>query len=165
MTDSIEDLIAGLMDAGNFGNRKVDAQIYNEFWKNEFYSLAFQASDWSRYPRLGRGHDGWLIGKDENDLYANDLPRFTRSLDAALELAERIAPDHFPGVQKHPNGWGAEMVYPEPRKDRHGKHFAICSDDNWRPNPAIALCIAALRASQRNCPAHSHDAQDTTAKE
>lgn len=74
------------------------------------------------------------------------VERYTGSLDIALALAERLAPDHFPGVQKGPLGWGAEMVYPEPRRDRLGKHFAICSDDNWRPHPAIALCIAALRA-------------------
>ena len=79
--------------------------------------------------------------------------RYTSDLDEVIGLCEAKAPTLFPGVQKHPMGWGAELVYPEPRRDRMGTHFAICSDSNWLPNPALALLAALMRALADNLPA------------
>lgn len=77
---------------------------------------------------------------------SDKCPLYTASLDAALALTERVLPGLFPGVQQYPDGWGAEMVYPEPRRDRMGTHFAICSDHNRFPTPALALLAALLSA-------------------
>jgi hypothetical protein len=72
-------------------NRELDAAIYNAM-EEDGGRIAFRVSNWTRgcAPMLERYHDGWLSGKDEDDIYANTLIRYTASLDAALALVDRV---------------------------------------------------------------------------
>jgi hypothetical protein len=66
------------------------------------------------------------------------IPAFSRSLDAALALAERVLPGWTRGVDEQNNGrWKAGVF------DRASlAHFATEA-----PTPALALCIAVLKAT------------------
>lgn len=73
-------------------------------------------------------------------------PRYTASIDAAVALAERVLrPAHpqmtvsFRGVLSTSRDyWFAEITWPS--HERQGRHVS----------PAIALCIAILRAAEEN---------------
>lgn len=95
---------------------------------------------------IGESGEDWAPG----NWFASCSPSYSGSLEACLKMAKRVRPDHFPGVQETPMGWGAELAYPEPRRDRLGKHFAICSDSNWFPSPALALLCVVLRSVEAN---------------
>jgi len=71
-----------------------------------------------------------------------NVPRFTASIDAALALVERVLPDRE---------WGIWQV------QENGRYYAQIGDDHWdeamgviiahAKTPALALCIALLRAN------------------
>jgi len=67
------------------------------------------------------------------------IARYTASVDAALALAERVLPEVEPCVRfgKNPTAW---ITYPD-EWPAHLSHGAT---------PAIALCIALLRAKEAN---------------
>lgn len=69
-------------------DRQLDADIHSAFPEAaRGQPAAFKAVDFSRLPR---GHDGWFIGRDTTDAYPNELPRYTRSVDDAIGLVERV---------------------------------------------------------------------------
>lgn len=74
-------------------DRHLDAAIYDAFG-DDGSRVAFKVDDWSVEPglHLSRYHDGWLIGRNPQDQYADDLPRYTASIDAALALVEKVMP-------------------------------------------------------------------------
>jgi len=70
-----------------------------------------------------------------------DAPRYTTSLDAALALAERLFPNAEIYVGRHEGQWDADC---EPAGcDRSGRFV-----DHKGATPALALCIAVLRAKE-----------------
>ncbi len=66
-------------------------------------------------------------------------PRFTESIDAALTLVPEGLEWHVAGPNKrHGNGQAWAGVFGEP--------FVGSENDSFAATPAIAICIAALRA-------------------
>jgi hypothetical protein len=82
-------------------DREIDAAIYDALAR-EAGRVAFKVKNWSTLPgsRLSRYHDGWLIGKASDDEYADDLPLYTASIDAAFALVERVLPGAFWHIAK-----------------------------------------------------------------
>jgi len=83
------------------------------------------------------------------------FPAYTTSLDAALALAERVLPGWWVEIkQRHLSGesprqkWSAEVEWPEPIIiQSYGE--TLTSHEFYHafaPTPALALCIAVLRA-------------------
>lgn len=71
--------------------RELDLDIYNAL-APEVGFTAFRVENWSEEPgsRLNPYHDGYLIGRSAGDKYADDLPRYTASIDAADALCDRL---------------------------------------------------------------------------
>jgi len=126
-------------------DRKIDADIYNAII-DDGGRIAFKVKDWSRQPgsRLSRWHDGWLTGKGETDGYAEELERYTASLDAIVGLIERELPgwiiDHIgadalgqPAALKT-IGWTAELWN------------GLCTVQGQSEALPLALCAAFLAA-------------------
>jgi hypothetical protein len=155
-THSLNDLLARV-EAATGPDREIDASIYNAM-VDDGGRRAFRVSNWSRgrAPMLGRYHDGWLTGKSEDDIYADDLVRFTASIDAALALVERVLP-----------GWGADVGYPARMGEHHGQPWADVwasrEDERYRwdrslgrptprhsnaPTVPLAILAALLKALQ-----------------
>ena len=132
-------------------DREIDAALYNLLHTDNFRPVAFNAfvQDDPEYFDLGRYHDGWLVGKTKRDVYAEDLERFTDSLDAALALVEAKLP-----------GWSYGVAMRGDKLRREG-----CDDERayaWlkngeqaeadAPTLALALCLALLRALEEQKP-------------
>lgn len=70
-------------------------------------------------------------------------PKYSTSLDAVLALAERVLPGCSPGMSQnvHSRDWFAWIGYAEDGEAKlHAQTFGT--------TPAIALCIAVLKAKQ-----------------
>jgi hypothetical protein len=140
---TLQDLLARV-EAAEGPDREIDAAIYNAM-VDDGGRKAFRVTDWTRgrAPMLGRYHDGWLTGKSDSDIYADDLVRFTASIDAALALVERALPDSYvelSGPRKYlhiptpvPNRWCASIVEPGYR-------------GGWGATPPLAILAALLKA-------------------
>lgn len=75
-------------------------------------------------------------------------PAYTASVDAAIALAERVLPGwnwRVGRTELYPNGWSYVHKYDPSNCDRTDE--AACADGK-AANPAIALCIALLRAKE-----------------
>lgn len=115
------------------GDRSIDAAVYNALYAGDFRPLAFHSFDQKFLAVNSRYHDGWLIGKDTSDIYAENLPRFSSSLDAAVALCEKI----LPGWEWYVNGSGHAGV----RETVYDMNFP-----GDAKTPALALLAALLRA-------------------
>lgn len=106
-------------------------------------------SDGATNVRTDGDWEGDLLFEQGSDECCNPIPAVTTSLDAALALAERVLPGWYFGVQANrrwemPDDWTACIA---PPKVRDGSEVEADA-----PSPALALCIAILRAldSQSN---------------
>lgn len=148
--------------AATQADRELDAALFNAL-VDDSGRIAFKVSNWSVEPgsRLDRYHDGWLYGKGETDKYADNLPRYSASTDAALELVERLLPGWFvlfntgsvaPGagskVDTRPR---AELA--EPIETKFGSGVGIRAQVHGA-TPALAILAALLSAliSQQGSP-------------
>jgi len=132
MTADLSALIARL-EAAKAGSRELDAEVLRALGYS--YHLDFGC--------------GWFSNpKHHGRLYGNGQSSVTTSLDAALALAERVLPEgRMIGIQQ--NRWSdlveqkrrAWAAYIEWHED--GENFEISP---VAPTPALALCIATLRA-------------------
>ncbi len=137
MTADLSALIARL-EAAEVGSRELDAEIALATAQDGAVSIVDPEVAGIFSPR-----PGWLLDANGSSISASP---FTTSLDAALALAERVL-----------GGWAWQV-------DRWGAMSRItlneCDNDGWhrsthrrievaieRP-PALALCIAILRAKQ-----------------
>lgn len=76
------------------------------------------------------------------------IARYTASVDAAIALAERVLPGwkwRVGRTELFSNGWSYVHKYDPSNCDRTDE--AACADGK-AANPAIALCIALLRAKE-----------------
>ncbi len=149
MTADLSALIARL-EAAEAGSRELDAEIWLRFNRPEYTGgvKALEMRGWHD----GRGH--LILETDDGEEVADELyiGSATTSLDAALALAERGLPgwvslitaggdlkqtaDLFgPVIEMGEDFEGAEV---EIRDEAHGE----------ADTPALALCIAILRAKQ-----------------
>lgn len=90
-----------------------------------------------------RGVDGFWI---RDVVKFNTIPRYTDSVDAAEELCGRVLPGWYWRVGRtslFPNGWAFVSRLAPDHCDREDE--AACADGK-ADNPAIALCIAILKA-------------------
>lgn len=120
-------------------DRELDAELFN---------LSAYALQWDRgaiqlEKRQDRFDDGWYTvraDKGSDDDYPEKLPRYTKSIDAALTLV--------------PEGYTVETHFSVPQDSENTvmlwKHHALPKDGldvrGKGKSPAIALCVAALRA-------------------
>ena len=82
---------------------------------------------------------GWPCARGFSSL--NEWP--DRSLDAAIALCERVLPGVAWKVTKKLDGAHFAMLQ---RKREDGSGFDVWEDTPDRPAPALALCLALLRA-------------------
>lgn len=78
-------------------------------------------------------------------IYGERYPRYTASIDAAVQLCERVLPDYLWGITQGTDG-DVEFqgnIWPNTQPfDASKDHFG------YHSKPALALCIAILRALQ-----------------
>jgi len=91
----------------------------------------------------GEMMDWWDEAAQQHVIKAGDGSRVnvtpvTTSLDAALALAERVLPGHWFSISGGGSRWSATI------KDSEGGGVYWFGDG---PSPALALCLAALKAS------------------
>lgn len=85
----------------------------------------------------------WLVPNSDETA---KVPRFTKFLHDAYNLAIEVAPDHVGGASWEPNG-GSARINDEP-------YMQACS-------PSVALCIAALTLRRKQYVAAYHAKQAT----
>jgi len=145
MSERYADIISRLERATG-ADRELDGAIYNLMPRDAGW-IAFKVRDWSKPPgaRLDRCHDGWLVGRHEFDEYAEKLPRYTASLDAAIGLVERLAPEFCRSTGTRGNGawqpgyWAECGPYRKPVDTTHASE-------------PIALLLALFKALQAQEP-------------
>lgn len=121
-------------------DRELDARIFNaaseqmERWNRRALKLPLEK-------RRSRYDDGWVhvyAGKGEDDPYAEDLPRYTASLDAAMTLLDESWFFHVSRFSPESGSRGQAHVYP---------NRGLGDDyESEAATPALSLCAAALRA-------------------
>ncbi|HAC01576.1 hypothetical protein [Brevundimonas naejangsanensis] len=135
MTADLSALIARL-EAAEVGSRELDALIWLRFNRPEYSGgvKALEMRGWYD----GRGH--MILETDTGEEVADDLGigNYTTSLDAALALAEGVLP-----------GWSWEIytAYQIKGLMKYGCNLDE-QDTAYAFTPALALCIAILRAKQ-----------------
>jgi hypothetical protein len=80
--------------AAKRADRKIDATVYDAL-VDDGGRKSFRVTNWATLPgaRLhAKYHDGWLVGKSSDDHWAEDLPCYTASIDAALALVNKVLP-------------------------------------------------------------------------
>lgn len=122
MSDTITSLIEKL-EGGETGSRELDWLI----------------ADATGHPSFARKIEGIWPPFMERSRADKDVPAYSTSLDAALALAERVLPGARVMVERFHDGKGWTMVQCDPESAK------IMTDGN---TPALALCIAILRATQ-----------------
>lgn len=132
MTADLSALIARL-EAAEVGSRELDAHVWAA--ANDYELLRFDGAGW-----LYKMHAD-DIQRHERTMYISSV---TTSLDAALALAERVLPVfgweiHYDEVSGGIFAWVGERmaIYGLERGHR-----------GYANTPALALCIAILRAKQ-----------------
>lgn len=144
---TIDELIAALESAEG-PSRELDAAIFNLLDLGRGW-IAFKADNCAAPPlnqRNVRMHDGWFKGRNLTDKYAEDLDRFTASIDAAVALIERVLP-----------GWNIvkiEMIDEDAKlyecQLETKSETGLVGAYGVHKSIAIALCIALLRAVKEN---------------
>ena len=133
------DLITRLEEAAE-GSRELDAAIARQFgWVYERRIPEFRSPKW--WPPME------LETKDQTSAYAYakaNPPPVTTSLDAALALAKRVLPRWRPMLRKHAGYSRAHLAAP------NLKYEDDCT--GRATTPALALCLAILRANHKDKP-------------
>lgn len=128
-------------------DRDLDAALYNAL-VDDGGRIAFKVADWSKKPgsNLSRFHDGWLVGKSADDEYAENLPSYSASLDAAMALVERKLPGCWYIMSKEQTRpdeplFACELI---PKGDHSGKRYLGVAEAETQPFAIIASLLAAL---------------------
>jgi len=135
-------------------DREIDAAIFDAFPDERWPRCAYHEDNCFTLRSIGRDaqfHDGWLTRSRSNmeDKYPEDLPRLTASLDAILDLFERVLPDTTIDVAVRRKGlpfsasatiWSHNppLTYGDPPPLGFSRGHT----------PAIALCRALLKATK-----------------
>lgn len=121
-------------------DRELDAAIYNALYTDNYRPHAFHSFE-QKFHAVHRYHDGWLVGKDNSDEWAENLPKFTASIDAAVALVEKMLPGWAWGVHVNPRAVGGFLAHVTERSP-----IRPMPNIGAAPTPALALCAALLRA-------------------
>lgn len=132
MTADLSALIARL-EAAEVGSRELDAEICILF------QYGGPNSEGAVNVRTDSNWEGDLLFEQGGDECCNPIPPVTTSLDAALALAARVLPGWSCSAIKGQGGCEA-YVWP------HAEAFADVQGKS--STPALAICIAILRAKQ-----------------
>lgn len=149
-------LIARLEGVEWHGSRAVDGEIFNTFppeklvTRHAFYAAKDPHCEAAK--ALGRYHDGWVVAKGPGDRYPEALPRYTSSIDDAMELLKRVLPDW--GYQLGQFGRDVntglitrpKVQLAQPIETCYGPGVGVRSEVTPNTIP-IALCIAVARAA------------------
>ena len=117
-------LITRLEEAAE-GSRELDAAIWYAVHEPDVDYPGIRTEQTEQGPRE-------VLTCELGSKWADDVGRYTTSLDAALALAKRV----LPGV------WAKAALYPSAGPVSVGR----------ARNPALALCIAILRANHKDKP-------------
>lgn len=132
MTADLSAFIARL-EAAEAGSRELDAHVEVAVRAIEAAKTGLAREHWAK----------WIVSRDfwvEDEHTAYQPAPVTTSLDAALALAERVLPGWRVGLNSdHDRGplWSAQVK-------RRGETWRPIGE--LAPTPALALCIATLRA-------------------
>lgn len=128
MGTATHDELLARLEAASAGSREMDWRIAEAFSIPEPWRVAIGI--WPPFVPGSR--------------YDKEIPSFTTSLDAALALAERVLPDLFWDLSCHAIISGERQhhaeVFPEVATVEQP------SFSGHAPTPALALCIAILKA-------------------
>lgn len=142
---SSEELTALLkrIEAASGADREIDAALHNALCAGDFLGVAFHTDD-RAFHELSRYHDGWLVGRSNTDEYAENLPRYTGSIDAAISLLHRVLREDLAAYDINYSTLGGPhcarvvVVTAEPKTSEHIAHH-----EHRGPR---ALCVALLKA-------------------
>ena len=119
------------LEAAEVGSRELDEKIHNLLCASKERTCIKGLSD----------ADGGLWMYDFPGHNPSSALRVTTSLDAALALAERLFPNAEIYIGRHEGQWDADC---EPVGCDRSARFV----DHKGATPALALCIAILRAKE-----------------
>lgn len=129
LTGSIPTALIERLEVASEGSRELDALIY------------CSAFDGYTYHPAARAYGAHVLHRSGVRTGLSAIGEYTTSLDAALALAGRVLPEAT---------WRVE-------KDDRGFYAALWSDPDYEPDgcgraptPALALCIAILKARTAN---------------
>lgn len=124
------------LEAAEFGSAELDAEIC------VLFRYGGENSEDATNVRTDPEWEGDLLFEVGADECCNPIPSLTTSLDAALALAERVLGRAFRlGLIQQPDGtWEAATLWSDEEQDDRDVAFGHA------PTPALALCIAILRA-------------------
>lgn len=134
----MSELLARL-EAATDADREIDARLDHAVHRRGLY--------WGRGDDFGytppANVDNW---RDERwreaaSELSSTTPAYTKSLDAALSLQEFLLPGWGFVIRRDDDGCNAYLLYPDAMRVTPG-------GGDQRPNPAIAFCIAVLKAMQ-----------------
>ena len=125
------------IEAATKGSRELDAEVYNTTPENGRVAMRLPMEKWR-----GRFDDGWYVvrsDKGAEDKYPERLPHYTTSIDAALTLVPEGAWD-----------WSVHEYLTSSYQNRALAKVGPAVEDRHvhgsGRKPALALCIAALKA-------------------
>ena len=142
------------LEAADAGSRELDGAIRAQFFDDFFYcdyetgTSCSDAPDCSKdgcYKPLGIIDERTSLPRDWRD--DDRLPAYSTSLDAALALVREVLPGWVRSIEEYwvhndpaqgIGGWEAAIIKP-------GKTNGLAT----HKSPAIALCIALLRATSQ----------------
>ena len=117
-------------------DREVEKEIHDLLCHGKYFSQLADAP-------LGNGC--WIYNFQNGDV--SSALRITSSVDAAIALAERVLPGWKRQLLEDFNGkWIARIC--SQRRELFSTDYLRETELGGSPNPAIALCIAILRAKE-----------------
>jgi len=131
------DLLARLKVA-EAGSRELDGLLWLHFFAAQVErDIARHKGTWPR------GASDEEKTKRRAEFIASNAPKFSTSLDAALALAERVLPEaNCRGFDQTPRGCDAYV-------SRNNVASGAWVIEGTAPTPALALCIAILKATHK----------------
>lgn len=156
MTKRHDRLIERLEAVEWHGSRALDGELFNTFPpETAVKRYAFYAAKdphCGAAKALGRYHDGWVVAKGPDDGYPEKLPRYTSSIDDAMDLLKRVLPDWGYQLGQFGRDINTGLItrpraqLAQPITTCYGPGVGVRSEVTANTLP-IALCIAIARAA------------------
>lgn len=135
----MSDLITRLEEAAE-GSRELDAAIWYAVHEPDVDYPGIRTEQTEQGPRE-------VLTCELGSKWADDVGRYTTSIDAAYALAERVLPEmNCIGFDKTPSGVEAYVS----RNNVDSGHWVVTGEHP--SSPALAICLAILRANHKDKP-------------
>ena len=134
--DRMDDLITRLEEAAE-GSRELDAAIWYAVHEPDVDYPGIRTEQTEQGPRE-------VLTCELGSKWADDVGRYTTSIDEAIALARRV----LPGLYM----WNVEFDDEPTGTPASARVYAKTDGRGAAPTPALALCIAILRANHKDKP-------------